>query len=167
MIVEVNNTFDERRMYFVRNQSEHMTTDTTKSFGRWAKDFHVSPFNSRKGSYEMKALDPWTQPGKGSRFRNVINLNSSKSHLKLVASVTATQDAIDPSSYTKLDTWLFLASWWWVGLVTFPRIVKEAAKLFFWKKLHVWFRPEVLRSTIGRQASTDETQVTLCSSQPI
>ena len=54
------------------------------------------------------------------------------------------------------DTIRFVSLWWWVGFVTFPRIVKEAAKLFFKRKLHVWYRPEVLHTSIGRTATIYE-----------
>ncbi|KAL8954704.1 MAG: hypothetical protein Q9183_006972, partial [Haloplaca sp. 2 TL-2023] len=56
MILEVNNTFDERRMYFLKNLNPdeqnqvETTTDPPKPKFKttWPKDFHVSPFNSRK-----------------------------------------------------------------------------------------------------------------------
>jgi hypothetical protein len=51
---------------------------------------------------------------------------------------------------------VFIASWWWVGLVTFPRIVREAGKLFFLQQLHVWYRPEPLKNSIGRHAGATE-----------
>jgi hypothetical protein len=50
----------------------------------------------------------------------------------------------------------FMTSWWWIGFVTFPRIVREAAKLFFWRKLHVWYRPEPRKDSIGRHADATE-----------
>ena len=54
------------------------------------------------------------------------------------------------------DTFRFIMSWWWVGFVTYPRIVREVGKLFFWGKLHVWFRPEPLKNSIGRNADATE-----------
>lgn len=185
MILEVNNTFDERRVYFLKDknlegsyalpgamQSTDVTTadigdiagsDSNKPGLRtsarftstWVKDFHVSPFNSRKGAYAVSAEDP---SEKGT-INNTITLSSSKGHPKLVARIFSTGDCIDPSKAGPWSTLRFVAAWWWVGLMTFPRIVKEAAKLFFWRKLHVWYRPEVLRESMGRQATTDERLV--------
>lgn len=190
MIIEVNNTFDERRLYFLKNtdienpsmpQSEGVNQninetrnhdgleqsrpestdrsdqDTAKFKNSWAKDFHVSPFNSRKGSYALSAHDPFFPhlSGKGS-INNIITLSSSKAHKKLIARVFSTQDGIDPAS---LDSWgklRFIISWWWVGIMTYPRIVREATKLFFRRKLHVWYRPEVLSESIGRRETSDE-----------
>ncbi|KAI1085233.1 hypothetical protein F5B20DRAFT_521464 [Whalleya microplaca] len=176
-ILEVNNTFDERRMYYLTpndnasasiEASENDGTSTTtghKSNGHtpkplrqtWPKDFHVSPFNSRKGAYSLVAHDPLLPNMEGKGLVNTtINLISSKDHAKLVARIFSEGDAIDPTEMTMFQKFRFIASWWWVGFVTFPRIVKEAAILFFKRKLHVWYRPEPLKSNIGRRA--DETE---------
>lgn len=165
MILEVNNTFDERRMYFLTPKADsenHITNDGTTSSRTvlkqaWPKDFHVSPFNSRKGSYSLSASDPLYPYMQGTGpISNTINLVSSKGHGKLVARLFPEGSAIDPSTMTLFEKTKFLVSWWWVGFVTFPRIVKEAGALFFRRKLHVWFRPEPLKSNMGRNADTTE-----------
>lgn len=68
MIAEVNNTFDERRIYILQERETreplHRISDMAAAAASevedieqgwfrhtWSKDFHVSPFNSRKGSY--------------------------------------------------------------------------------------------------------------------
>ncbi|KAL8947311.1 MAG: hypothetical protein Q9222_006398, partial [Ikaeria aurantiellina] len=171
MILEVNNTFDERRMYFLKTSPPDSQNGTTspptgkdssanKFKTAWPKDFHVSPFNSRKGSYALIAHDPFAPLLSGAgAVDNTITLSSSKSHAKLVARIFSTDSSIDPST---LDFWAqlrFIAAWWWVGFVTFPRIVREAGKLFFRRKLHVWYRPEVLKESIGRRATADEIAI--------
>jgi len=185
MILEVNNTFDERRIYFLKDknlggsdalpgapQSIDITIadigdaagldfkmpscrNPARFTSTWDKDFHVSPFNSRKGAYAISAEDPLER----GRINNTISLSSSKGYPKLVARIFSTADCIDPSKAGTWSTLRFVAAWWWVGLMTFPRIVKEAAKLFFRRKLHVWYRPEVLQESIGRQATDDERWV--------
>lgn len=185
MILEVNNTFDERRIYFLKDMNlegsdavpgaaqllDVPTFDNGDAAGldsnkpgskasarftsTWDKDFHVSPFNSRKGTYALSAEEPL----KKGRINNTITLSSSKRYPKLVASIFSTGDCIDPSKAGTWSSLKFVAAWWWVGLMTFPRIAKEAAKLYFWRKLHVWYRPEVLRESIGRQATDDERWV--------
>ena len=168
MILEVNNTFDERRMYLLRYDAKKHDPDTDnpsktsfKVFTNcWPKDFHVSPFNSRKGAYSLKAEDIVISAKDGStRVSNVITLESSKEHAKLVASVRSTAPGIDARYLSNRQKARFLLSWWWVGFVTYPRIVKEAAKLFFKRKLHVWYRPEVLQTSIGRRANVYEQAV--------
>ncbi|KAL8649081.1 MAG: hypothetical protein Q9226_005729 [Calogaya cf. arnoldii] len=163
MILEVNNTFDERRLYFLKGghgdpKDEHATDPSPIKFkDNWAKDFHVSPFNSRKGSYGLNAYDPFAPNLSGTGLiDNTITLSSSKSHAKLVARVFSTEASSDPATIGYWASLRFIAAWWWVGFVTFPRIVREAGKLYFRRKLHVWYRPEVLKDTIGRRATNDE-----------
>ena len=187
MILEVNNTFDERRMYFLKDAEpedsvfrdkngnlvpgeESHNSSLGRNFpvrgfpnrfaGSWTKDFHVSPFNSRKGAYSLSAVDPffpYLSSGAGAALvNNVITLSSSKQHPKLIARVFSSSESIDPYKLKGWGTFKFIAAWWWVGFVTFPRIVREAGKLFFRRKLHVWYRPEVLKDSIGRSETEDE-----------
>ena len=188
MILEVNNTFDERRMYFLKNDDctdsdasqkrprnpesvnlashpdiVHEDQAARRFRAQWAKDFHVSPFNSRKGAYSLSATDPFARHLSDSKVRvglgevdNTITLSSSKEHPKLIARVFSIADSIDPSTLNRAQILRFIVSWWWVGFVTFPRIVREAAKLFFRRKLHVWYKPEVLKDSMGRRETEDE-----------
>ena len=180
MILEVNNTFDERRMYFLKDSgveipdplsdidkngsNEQSTINKSKTPAKftntWPKDFHVSPFNSRKGSYSLIADDPLFQNSNSNKpVNNIITLNSSKSQAKVIARVFSTSSGIDPSTLTPLEKFNFVASWCWVGFATFPRIVKEAGLLFFKRKLNVWYRPEVFRDSVGRHETHDERAI--------
>jgi DUF1365 family protein len=176
MILEVNNTFDERRMYLLKSEprddavkieqnlvdkldlEDDQAQRCNKTFtSEWKKDFHVSPFNSREGSYKLTARDlaPFEE-NSSYHIANTITLLSSEGHKKLVASVFTVGAAIDPggmSTYRKLT---LAFRWGWVGFVTFPRIVKEAYRLYFKKSLAVFFRPEVAKSSISRHATTEE-----------
>lgn len=188
MILEVNNTFDERHIYFLKpaenevdgvSKSEEIDIDLktsnfqgeasklpnlqglprkpTRFTNTWSKDFHVSPFNSRKGNYSLVTYDPLfpSMTGTGP-IDNTITLHSSKAHPKLVARIFSSSNAIDPSCLSFLQRMRFLASYWWIGFVTFPRIVREAGKLFFKRRLHVWYRPEVRVNSLPRQADHSE-----------
>ncbi|KAK5168066.1 uncharacterized protein LTR77_006634 [Saxophila tyrrhenica] len=159
MILEVNNTFDERRVYLLKPDREGACdagqTVFTETFD---KDFHVSPFNSRKGSYSLRAIDPlaaFERTGRYS-FDNTIVLRSSKESAKIVARVYSEGTPQDATTISRFELFRFIASWWWVGFVTFPRIVWQARTLFFQKKLHVWYRPEVTDTSVGRTYTTDE-----------
>lgn len=168
MILEVNNTFDERRMYLLRNMEGQksddddatVTPDKRTKSGRfrnaWAKDFHVSPFNSRKGYYTLSSMDPFADVGNAGSIDNTIVLKSSKNHAKLVARIFSEGPSVDPLKISPWSKTRFLTQWFWVGFSTFPRILKEAAVLFFKRKLHVWFRPEVLPTSIGRRPTSAE-----------
>lgn len=178
MIIEVNNTFDERRMYLLSPQKAaepelegaehrpiangHRLANPPKFRQQWPKDFHVSPFNSRKGSYSLLASDPLRALAEGqSPIDSTITLKSSKGHGKIVARLVSEGHAIDPSRMSSIQKAWFLLAWWWVGFVTFPRIVKEAGRLWFQRKLHVWYRPEPLKESMGRNADSAERQLEL------
>ncbi|KAG6041711.1 hypothetical protein E4U41_002794 [Claviceps citrina] len=167
VVLEVNNTFDERRPYLVlrdfSTEAERLTglapgpAPAPRIKGSWAKDFHVSPFNSRKGTYSLLANDPLDlSTGEFQGLDVTINLRSSKGHAKLVARLFSDGEAIDPEFMSAHEKILFLSRWFWVGFATFPRIVKEAATLFFKRKLHVWYRPEPLNQSLGRHATATE-----------
>ena len=167
MILEVNNTFDERRMYFLEKgaispqkqlsfeDGVELKNESNTLSASWPKDFHVSPFNSRKGSYALTAHDPFGISD-APKISNTITLLSSKDHSKLVARIVSTSKAIDPSKLSVIGKIRFVLCWCWVGFVTFPRIVREATKLFFKRKLHVWYRPEILPGSIPRNMTREE-----------
>ena len=158
MVLEVNNTFDERRPYFLRRPTETSENDSMLR-ATWPKDFHVSPFHSRDGSYSLLAADPLADSSGRISINNNITLKSSEGPVKLVASVFSTGNVIDPQKMTTWSTFLFLASWWWVGLNTYPRIVREAGKLFMKRKMGVklYFRPEINQETsVPREETATE-----------
>lgn len=162
MIAEVNNTFDERRLYLLRCDhsapNELYKPQNISSFRHhWPKDFHVSPFNSRKGSYTLKATDVLSALDEPSQAVHVTTtLCSSKNHPKMVACLRSTSPPLDPANMTLISKALFLCSWWSVGLLTFPRIVFEAVKLAHVRGLSIWYRPEIQPATIGRSYTTEE-----------
>ena len=100
MILEVNNTFGERRMYFMQDidDDEDAIEDGSKEAvkegrgkkrfrSKWNKDFHVSPFNDREGVYSLTAIDPFANstsistPGKQEvMINNIITLSSPIYH---------------------------------------------------------------------------------------
>ena len=146
MISEVNNTFDERRMYFHpfnMNQPDEshdggecsgVEDDETvvlhprrppRDFKHvWSKDFHVSPFNSRKGTYSLSACDPFRPRSiekayKSKPFVDIkATLLSSKGRPKMTARLWSTSAPLDPATMSIMDSIIFISSWWWIGLMT-------------------------------------------------
>jgi hypothetical protein len=171
MILEVNNTFDERRMYFLNqdndiNTASSLEIDAPKRLGNqtrlrkftsiWAKDFHVSPFNSRKGMYSLVAYDPLdSSTGNHGFVNNVITLNSPADNARLIAKIISIEPAITVDSIAFWSLMRILSSWWWIGFATFPRILKEAAVLTI-KKMSIWYRPEVSVESLGRTPTATE-----------
>ncbi|KAF2133849.1 hypothetical protein P153DRAFT_330411 [Dothidotthia symphoricarpi CBS 119687] len=170
MILEVNNTFGERRVYLLEGSGPLQTPGSSvfeepgplvagaksRFTHVWMKDFHVSPFSSRKGFYALKARNPFPfSPHDRPEIDNTITLKSSKDYAKVVARLHSTGSSLDPNQLGVFGTLRFLLSWWWVGLVTFPRILKQTIKLHS-KNLRTWVRPEVLSSSIGRSPTSSE-----------
>lgn len=121
------------------------------------KDFHVSPFNSRKGSYSIQAADPLGPGLQGPlSFDMTITLYSAEKLPKIVARLFSIANPLEPAQMTPLEKLKLILGWGWVGIVTFPRIVKEAGVLWFSRGLHIWLRPEPLASSIGRRATSAE-----------
>lgn len=161
MILEVNNTFGERRMYFLEKGDGESSIDIPAApfKSHWLKDFHVSPFNSRDGSYSVTATDPFAPKlkGVGKIDCNVV-LHSEDGKPKVVARVFSTNDPLVAATASKLTALLFVLRWWWVGLVTNPRILREARRLWV-KGVEVFYRPEVMLGSIGRTDTPEERAI--------
>lgn len=122
VIAEVNNTFSERRMYLFSNstrqeqqQQHHGSSAGTIEFKQThEKDFHVSPFSSRKGSYVLCTTDP----AKDGRLSITITLRSSKGLAKLVARWWSDTLPYDPTQCSMLASLWLLTAWGWTILIT-------------------------------------------------
>jgi hypothetical protein len=114
-----------------------------------------------KGSYSLIAIDPLAsyQETGHVQINNTIVLRSSKESPKLVAKVWSTSRPHEADAVSTIALARFILSWWWVGFLTFPRIVWEAQRLYFRKNLHVWYRPEVANTSIGRNYTDDEVHL--------
>jgi hypothetical protein len=175
MILEVNNTFGERNMYFLRASQDDDSSELpsppeleaslergtskgkpTRFTTTWPKTFFVSPYNSRKGAYSLVTYDPLypSMTGHGP-VNNILTLKSSKGHPKIIARIFSSSDVIDPATMSLLHKLRFLVSWSWVAFATMPRTIYEAASLYY-KNLHIWSRPEPVVVNISRPASSTE-----------
>lgn len=125
MIAEVNNTFDERRMYLLDNTVSNGVANADKSEllnfqCSWDKDFHVSPFSSRKGSYNLSVPDLFHS--NGSQMAEAVHIRatllSSKERPKLVARLWSNAAPLDPAKISIFRALDFMISWSMVGWMT-------------------------------------------------
>lgn len=162
VILEVNNTFDERHTYFVTakdveaSKEEQPKGKPPRFTNTWSKEFYVSPFNSRSGSYSISASDPFFPLLSGTTPLDLTLTLSSLERPFLVARVFSDGPALDPSTMSTLQKIQFLLSWWWVGFATFPRTLVQAFILFFKRSLPWVSRPEPLKRTLSRYADTTQ-----------
>ena len=133
VLLQVNNTFGETHLYVL----------DTSGDGRTARDvkvFHVSPFFPREGEYDFEfALD-------------ADNLALSITYriageTALVASFTGRGEPISGGVLARTLLRHPLRA-----LMTFPRILWQAARLYFGKKLKVYAKPEPCSSLTIREA---------------
>ncbi|TQS37161.1 hypothetical protein Golomagni_02373 [Golovinomyces magnicellulatus] len=164
LILEVNNTFDERHSYFLEPSSNSLpkvssaTTSSTRYTSKWPKDFYVSTFNDRSGCYSLSLTDPFAPvlTGTGHINTNITLSGPSNSRAMIVTLLRSTSRPLNPERMSLLEKLRFLFSWWWVGFATFPRTLQQAFILFFRKKMAWAFRPEPRRKTISRPADDTE-----------
>lgn len=157
LVLEVNNTFNERHSYFLEPIPNVFRDQPARYGSTWDKDFFVSPFNSRDGAYSISTNDPFYPNMTGTGKINMTITLSTQLKPMLVARLDSTTLPLDPVSMTVFEKMKFLAAWWWVGLATFfPRTIKEAFNLQFRRGLKFLSRPEPRIDTMSRHA--DETE---------
>lgn len=88
-----------------------------------------------------------------------ITLVSSEKSPKLIARVFSTSPPLDPEVMSVWKKTIFLGSWWWVGLATFPRTVVQAYKLVVNRGLSWVTRPEPKAVSISRHTDRYETLI--------
>lgn len=117
MIIEANNSFDERKVWVVPAAQDNGTfpkTQRRKFHQDWPKEFHVSPFNSTHGFYSISTLDsfpPGGFLGAADTIDITVTLLSSQRRPKLVARVWSVSKPLIPSKISGLYGYFFLASW--------------------------------------------------------
>ncbi|GKU01859.1 cyclopropane-fatty-acyl-phospholipid synthase [Fusarium langsethiae] len=169
IVVEMHSIFGERHPYFAarnfKDETKHIQDGISNNQelyharvkAKVQKEFHVSPFNSRKGSYSVHASDPLGPDMCGFRGLDItLSLYSSKSHPKLVAKLVSENQAIDPREMNVAQKAGFVLTWFWSAVAALPRFIKESAVLLFRHNLHFWYRPEPRKNSIGRSSSDVE-----------
>ncbi|QSZ36865.1 hypothetical protein DSL72_006748 [Monilinia vaccinii-corymbosi] len=165
VLLEVNNTFDERHTYFVTSKDAEVSKiEETKGkaprfTNTWSKEFYVSPFNARSGAYSISASDPFYPSLSGSNPLDLTLTLSSTERPFLVARVFSAGPAFDPSTMSISQKTQFLLLWWWVGFATFPRTLVQASILFFKRSMPWVSRPEPLKVTLSRHADTSQKTI--------
>jgi Protein of unknown function (DUF1365) len=118
VLIEVNNTFDERRIYLLPEPPTSNTAAQRPKFHHtWPKDFHVSPFNSRDGFYSCSVRDLFLFPGgcSADSINITVTLLSSQHRPKLVSRLWSVSEPMDPFTIPICRALTFLASWSWQG----------------------------------------------------
>ncbi|PKC64453.1 hypothetical protein RhiirA1_537036 [Rhizophagus irregularis] len=145
VILEINNTFGEKHLHVL---SRDTVTDQESRNGydmsfTMKRAFHVSPFNDRLGTYKMLCKDP----SSGYLDMRIVMYagqdNKSQLKKKMVATVSG------PSYILSMNSLLYaIIRYPFDIFLTFPRILKEAYKLHYSKKLGIYHRPIPIEGTV-------------------
>jgi len=126
VVAEVNNTFGERHFYILDKKKARSGSKITFVQD---KEFHVSPFNDRRGYYELS----FSFTGEKVLIEVILFRDREK-----IMTARLTGKASELTSSTLRKT---LVRFPFTVLLTVIRIYKEAAKLFFIKKLKYHKKP--------------------------
>ncbi|MDP8246293.1 MAG: DUF1365 family protein [Candidatus Hinthialibacter antarcticus] len=127
VVAEVNNTFKEKHVYVLSRSQE----SNLKKYTRYSvdKQFHVSPFNDMQGAYEFHFADV---------------TDSIDIHLDLMKQGQASLKTRlwgNTVPLTAKNLFFTLIQQPFVPWFTMPRIVWQAAKLYYGRKLKVYSKP--------------------------
>ena len=127
IVLEINNTFSERHIYFFERQAANVEQDTLDF--RVAKTFHVSPFFERRGEYQMRFHIS------SERTNIVMNLQQDG---KVVFSSRLVLEAQEIAARRRSKQFILTL---FSAIMTLPRIYLQALVLFAVRRLHVIPKP--------------------------
>jgi cyclopropane-fatty-acyl-phospholipid synthase len=139
VLAQVNNTFGETHLYVLNSTGEDLTFHTEKMF-------HVSPFFPRTGRYDFDLTLP----------ENDLSLKINyflEDHVALEASFTGTSRPLDNRTLARTVLLHPLRA-----VMTFPRILRQAARLYLQKRLKVYTKPEPCSPLTIREAPPPLTE---------
>ncbi len=127
IIVQVNNTFKEMHLYLLttpagQGEDGHLEFEAEKQF-------HVSPFFPRRGQYKFLLTSPGTQIDNTIRYL-------ADGQLSLVARIHGKAQRLTAKSLGRIILAHPVSA-----ALTMPRILWQAAKLYWQKRLPVYERP--------------------------
>lgn len=127
VVTEVNNTFGETHLYILRDAIDGAGRFPLRY--RHPKQFHVSPFNDMRGSYDFSFSEL------NGRLRIRVDLYRDD------AKVLAAAISGNPAPLTGRTLWRTALRYPLAAALTVPRIVWQAARLYAQRRLPVFRKP--------------------------
>ncbi|GFN17099.1 uncharacterized protein AtWU_06901 [Aspergillus tubingensis] len=185
MIMEINNSFYEKRNIFFRLTEDGMSVDETphppltiiasaketgepvslcslspaskrKYYkGYWDKVIFGSPFEKVGGYMLAKTVDIL----RGPSLQSTLSSNNPDGQVKVTSRLASWGDPVDPLTTSGWDIARFITRWTHVGALSAPRIVKEALRVRFRGNLRYLQRPEVHPGTNPRKETNVERPI--------
>ncbi|KAI1742694.1 hypothetical protein F4680DRAFT_457206 [Xylaria scruposa] len=165
IIVEISNVSDKKQLHVLfrddRNieDIDHNSCDISLGFVSHGedsqKDIHEYSFISRDRVCSLVANDPLAPNMKGTGpVNNNVSLMSSDA--KFLARIMITGETIDTMRLSLKQRLLFTIRWRWSKITAFPSIAKQAATVFFDRRLAIWEHPKLLKEIINPDATEVE-----------
>ncbi|OOF96457.1 hypothetical protein ASPCADRAFT_14255, partial [Aspergillus carbonarius ITEM 5010] len=190
MIMEINNSFYEKRNFFFpltaagspKDDLRGVSQGVTASFQHGPSEpqdlvfrTSASRCTNYKGQWEKSIFgSPFekvggSMPAKFSdmlsefppRLQSTLSSVSSEGQIKVTSRLSSWGDAVDPLDASSWDIMKFIMRWTHVGALSAPRIVKEALKVRFRGGLKYLQRPEVRKGSIARKETPVEKSLEL------
>ncbi|TPR04741.1 putative proteasome subunit alpha type-3 domain protein [Aspergillus niger] len=185
MIMEINNSFYEKRNIFFRLTGDGMPVDEPPSpsstiiasakgtresvslrshspaskrkyyKGYWDKVIFGSPFEKVEGYMLAKTVDIL----RGPSLQSTLSSNNPDGQVKITSRLASWGNPVDPLTASGWDIARFISRWTHVGALSAPRIVKEALRIRFRGNLKYLQRPEVHPGTNPRKETNVERPV--------
>ncbi|KAJ5311683.1 hypothetical protein N7476_007543 [Penicillium atrosanguineum] len=178
MILEVNNSYGEKRNVFMRLIPENTLTEGKKcemistASGRgcsgtqtfeftssvptakcykcsWDKDIFASPFERVEGSFNLRFVDPLDpSPAKGGPLHNNMTLISTCGKPKVTSRLFSCAPPLDPLQASSWEVTIFLVKWSFIIPISLGRIVVEALRIRLRGNMPYLNKPDVKRKSI-------------------
>ena len=166
MIVQLQTSYGERRLWFTRNCRKNCSGGNPYCFrGKFDKDLQVSPFTPLRARYVIDSSDPCAAPLK--KLKIMVTLKQENKTV-MHAVVNSTAPPLDAATASLGSSVIFLVKWWWVPMcaVVVFRILSKAAKIYLThsdNELNIQRRAEPLRTAIAKSARLSERYVVFLS----
>ncbi|KAJ5454991.1 hypothetical protein N7530_012760 [Penicillium desertorum] len=159
MIVQLQTSYGERRMWLTRNCRTDAPGNGPYCFqGKFDKDLQVSPFTPLTASYVIDSSDPCAAPL--DKLKLMVTLKRGRETV-INAVVNTTGPPLDAATASLGSSMLFLMKWWWVPMcsVVVFRILSKAARIYLThneKELNIQTRAEPITTAIAKSARLSE-----------
>jgi DUF1365 family protein len=154
-VLEVNNTFGEKHVYIL--QASDVANPAPRAgydfAGAMHKDFHISPFNHRSGSYVIQVRDPLRDDMRQDVHMTVYDADKKKTMAARAYSITR---AFDIESGSRVQGLWIGCAWGWNTFMALPQTFYQAFKIWHRGGIKVSTRPEPLPSSAKRKATATE-----------
>ncbi|KAG4259100.1 hypothetical protein FPRO03_13035 [Fusarium proliferatum] len=168
MIMEINNSFDEKRNVLFRvdpNRSEYGEPRNALYTGYWKKEVYASPFERVEGKLVEKVADPLHAADLVSgKTLTITSAVSDEGKLKFTTRISLDGAPIDPTGATFLQMLRILVQWTLHGTLTTPRIIFQAMRIHHYLgTMKMKTKPVIRPGSVPRHATKSERYVDLYS----